>query len=652
MKLDELTTLTPTASPTSSAPSAKMGGISLQELTGNKQEIQQPAQKKEGFFKSLAKGIAMPFVKTIETAKQLGETGYDLAKYAVGSASGNEKMKQEALARKTGTPTDYGPLGKVSPIGFDEQGKELSMGKTIKQAVGTGAEIGSYFVGGGAAKSTYKAAKTGEKILQSGLEGAGVGALAGGGSEAQKEDSTVGSIATQGLIGTILGGAVGAAIPAAVVAGKKTYGAAKKIINPEVTDALTRAIKPTKNNVNFVKDAELAVPEITDTLKLKGVNPAKMTLNNLNDAILDTKKRVWDAYEKMLNPNQHATIDTNTIADKIESTITKRFEMQNPAKAEQIRNLANSYRGKTMTVGDAEQFLQEANAELHSYYAKNKVGQAVAAADPEVAHILQEANGLREQLYSKLSELTGGKANEIKKLYGALTNVGNEVAGRTQVFNRQAPASLQETIHYPLAVARGVSSALRGDVVGAAESAGQIALSKAMKEGNSTEGLIRKAFMKAAKQGKVASLPTGNQMEQITKRLALPAPSYIEGQPYKGGVSKLIPSSRVNPTVLETKFPTRNPENISGIKKLVPTLKKTEGSMTNKALIGAAVGTGIALFGAPLLDKLNKKLDSMRASEIPKGGFNSVEEERAFNTKAQKEIKAIMKQQEDYYNRK
>jgi len=124
----------------------------------------------------------------------------------------------------------------------------------------------------------------------------------------------------------------------------------------------------------------------------------------------------------------------------------------------------------------------------------------VAAADPEVAHIVKEAQGLRTALYAKLDEFTGGNSAQIKKLYGALSNVGNEIEERTQVYNRQAPASLQETIHYPWAIAKGAASLARGDIAGAAESAGQIAISKAMKEANSTDGLIRNAFTKLFKK--------------------------------------------------------------------------------------------------------------------------------------------------------
>jgi hypothetical protein len=152
-----------------------------------------------------------------------------------------------------------------------------------------------------------------------------------------------------------------------------------------------------------------------------------------------------------------------------------------------------------MTLGDAEEFLQDANADLQSYYAKNKVGQKIAMQDPAISATVKEAAGLRDALYSKLDELTGDAAAPIKKLYGSLSNLQNEVEGRAAVVARQAPVSLQETIHTPLAIAKGIGSALRGDIGGLAESAGELGMSQAMKAANSTEGLIQKAFTKLLK---------------------------------------------------------------------------------------------------------------------------------------------------------
>lgn len=463
--------------PTASSPSAGSSGpVQFQEFTPQSSD----SGDKPGFIQSVVQDVASPFAKMAVTGSKALEAAGGGAATALGAVTGNktiEAVGKEATANAADKgPVDLGYLGKVAPL----QG--------VKDAIGTGAEIGSYFVPGAGVLDA--------SLGKGALEGAGAGALAGAGSEAQKKNSDAGSITTSGFVGSILGAAAGT-IPALVKGAKDTVGAVKTILNPDAEDALTRAIKPGKNNVGFPTDLKTAIPEVADTLKLKGIDPGRMTIDDLNQAITDTKKRIWDQYEAQLSPNAHVTVDTKPIADAIRSTVTPRFEMLNPNAADNIKATADAYLAKkSITLGEAEDFLKEANGELHSYYAKNKVGQQVASTDPTVQHVVREAAALRDVLYSKLDELTGSKAGEIKKLYGSLTNVGNEVAGRAQVAARQAPASLQETIHTPLAVAKGIGSVARGDIIGAGESAAQIAMSRAMKEANSTDGLIRKAFSK------------------------------------------------------------------------------------------------------------------------------------------------------------
>lgn len=538
------------------------------------QQDQPQEQQQPGLFQGLVQGITKPFAKIGVTAAKLVGTTAGLAgagvRYLAGDKEG-AKQSVNSISKDLNTPVDLGYLGKVRPMGVDDNGNELSTGDAIKESIGTGAEIGSYFLGGGAVKEGVKdfaKASIGQTVKQ-GIKGGVIsGGIGSAGAEATNKDSTATSIAGQGLMGSILVGATGGAVPLFAKSAQGVYSGVKNIVNPEIEAALTRAIKPGKNNVGFSDHLKLAVPEISDTLKLKGVDPAKMTINDLKDAVLDTKKRIWDAYEKVKSPNNHAQIDTTPIADKMKSTITPRFREQNPGLAQKIETAADTYNGRELSVGEIENRLQEANGELHSYYAKNKVSQQVAKSDPEIAHVVNEANGLRDLLYSKLDELSGGKSGDIKKLYGALTNIGNEVEGRAQVYNRQAPASLQETLNYPWAVAKGVGSVMRGDPLGAAESLTQIGISKAMKEGNSTDGLIRKAFTKASKNGNAKVMSTGNQMEEGLARKALPP-----GRPLGTDGNPIITPAPVAPTTFEKAAPPS-----TGYPKATPFLRLKEGT--------------------------------------------------------------------------
>src|SRR5206468_5186323 len=133
------------------------------------------------------------------------------------------------------------------------------------------------------------------------------------------------------------------------------------------------------------------------------------------------KTSLWDEFTKKLtqakqfapNAPSIATIDGNKVADAMMSSIDARTAAQNPALVKRITGVANTYR-RPMSLDEAEEFLESANNELNSYYAKNKVGQQVAARDPETGHVVREADELRNQLYAKLDELTGPGARELK----------------------------------------------------------------------------------------------------------------------------------------------------------------------------------------------------------------------------------------------
>lgn len=118
-----------------------------------------------------------------------------------------EKIRTEGV--------DYGYLGKAKPVGVSGDFK-----KDIKDVFGTGIEAASFLpvarvpaIGKQILSGTVK-----EGLKRGALEGAFSGATAGVGSEIQKTDSTLPSIAKSGVIGagigTVAGGALGAGLGA------------------------------------------------------------------------------------------------------------------------------------------------------------------------------------------------------------------------------------------------------------------------------------------------------------------------------------------------------------------------------------------------------------------------------------------------------
>lgn len=386
-------------------------------------------------------------------------------------------------------------------------GQQTLAGSSPIQNLGTAASVGSNLIGLGEEGTLASTAKG--QITQAVKEGALQGGVQGVGGylETNQKHNVGGAVlagakgATQGAIfagssATLQPLFTGEVTPGSLIKDTKNkVTELKNTFTPEQKTALVRAIKPGKNNVNFTTDLNLATPYIEDTM-VKSGKPIT-DLDSLDSAITDTKKRVWQDYKNIQGPNGKATIDGNIIADQMVSALDKRFVAQNPEKAAAIEQIADTYR-HDLTLNEAEEFLQSANNDLHSYYAKNKVGQKVAAADPEKGYVVKEADAIRDQLYGKLNELTGEDAAKIKKTYGALTNIQNEVIGRKNVAARQAPVSLGQQISRISAagdIVKGINLAKPGEsAINIASGVGKVVLGNKMRQLNDSNFLIESAF--------------------------------------------------------------------------------------------------------------------------------------------------------------
>jgi cytochrome c556 len=441
--------------------------------------------------------------------------------------------------KKVGTP-EY----KKDVFSKDFEKMTSSPKKTLGNAVAIVAE-GLPFMGGGEAKVAGIGGKTLEKIIPETLnatvksskyvkpfiEGAKYGSLYSAADSLKKEDP-LSTTVKKTAFGGIGGGLVGMAGTAIGQAGK----AIKNTISPDVEAALTKAIKPKGNNAKFAESLKTALPDIQETAQTLGQKIEN--IDHLDDVITQAKKRVWKNYEDILGPNANSQIDGNKIADNIVKGIDKRFITQNPEKYKKIVAVADTYR-RPMSLTEAEDFLQSTNNELHSYYAKNKVQQAVAMGDPEVSHIVRENDALRNELNTKLSELTGVNAKEIKNRYGALSNLQSEIVPRKNVIARQNPIGLAEQIGYGRAAGNILKSAANFQLGDAAAGAADLATTRFLKLKNDPNELIRSAFQKLEKNptSKYAKamtkfIPAGYLPEKASppNQINLPSEGILEGQ--------------------------------------------------------------------------------------------------------------------------
>ncbi len=265
---------------------------------------------------------------------------------------------------------------------------------------------------------------------------------------------------------------------------------------PEALDAgqsITKAAKPRSSVTNWQTAIQTALPDAR-----RAADGAGIQVSSLDDALKATtqaKKDIWAEYQSHLGPNAQVTVDGNKVADAMESAITPRFAVQNPTAADNIQAIASTYR-RPMTLGEVEDYLQDANNQLKNIYARDKINQRAAAQNPATGSMLNEAGALRGLVNDTLSNMTGGDIQGLKQRYGNLSTLEDVLSRRVNVADRAAPNSLIEqmgTMRSAGKIAKGVFTLSPGDVL---EGATNLAAARAARKANSSDFLTQQAFDK------------------------------------------------------------------------------------------------------------------------------------------------------------
>lgn len=425
----------------------------------------------------IAKAVAEPFIKTAVTGTVAGVAAAELGQEKLFGIKGGQERAERLLEQGLNLPV----FGQVTParIGTDveKQMQESAMpfGRETLKTFGTGAQIAATIAPVASYAPAFK------EIGRAGLYGFAKGFAYGAGTAAQNEDKPLEQIALDGIMGGILGGTIEATGPL-YQAGKKVI--AGEIRPPAVTD-LTRAIKPSNRNQKFKTDINIVVNE----LKNKKINSASDMLRSIDDS----KKAVW----RQVSEAQKAmpSVNGDRIADDIASLADDPvIRRENPELIERFKVLSEKYRGKIPT-DEAEALLQAANARLKAFYNKVKSDQSVAVkAYPEIRADLTLAEGIRKQFEESLSSFP-----TLKKTYGALSNVQSELLKRVPVAERAQQLSLAEQISFAQAFGQALRDVADLKIGTAVLGLGQAAASKFIKNRQTLDETIKRAFETAAR---------------------------------------------------------------------------------------------------------------------------------------------------------
>ena len=442
---------------------------------------QKQPQKKEGFFSGAIKAGAQ-FAETLGIRSGV-EKGF--AKEALRSATGLSSVGERALSL---------PKRLITGEKFESSAeklipKKVTATKGFQEKLGGLAENIAEF-----ALPTGKITKA-EKFL--GITGKTAKSIAGrsaieAGVGATQATLKEGGITDQAKKEGIFAGAVTAGLGL----GGKAAGPIVKAIRPSSDSAIFRAIKPrlTKNrNLTQIKDRmATANTEIIN----RGFKPENV--QEYADAVGKTKKSVWQDVEVKLGEGADKTVDYKKTVEAIDKEFNPKrvasLEINNPGVIDKIDDLKNRLlKQDVVDVLQAEDLKQVINAEVDSFFGKANLSKV----EQNVKKIITRDIG--EQLDSILSKIPN-EFSTLKKTYGSLREIEDDVLKRLIVFERQNPISLLEGIGKVAGlgdIAKGMLTVPVAPVKGIAKIAGgvaEIAASKLAKQANDADTLIKNGF--------------------------------------------------------------------------------------------------------------------------------------------------------------
>lgn len=468
-------------------------------------------EKPVGFVQGAIRTIASPVLRGIANIATLKDVG-----------NPEEYAKDQSQGVSFG---DY--LGSYRPIGAskDEKGKDLSFSKRLADTIGTGLEASSYVVPIGELKAGADALKSGKGIFK-GItkqavkrlagEGATIGGLAGGGTEMQNTDATVGSVLKSTTGGALTGAVAGTALPILGKTGGSAYDAVTSKIPTEsntrkfILDSYDRAIKPSitgrktaslasqyedktisaidsiinnKSNLKFTTDAGEEIGRLPKTVK------------EFADAVDQTKKSIFEQYDALANQagKDGAKVDFKPIASELDKVINdKALQLSNPEAVSYAKGLKDRFlaTGKidTKTAQDA---IKHFNTSLESFY-KNPTYENASRASIDAGVV----NNMRKTLDDVIEKSTGKEYQALKNRYSGLKNIEKDVRNRANV---EARKNIKGLIDYTDIFSGGdmVSGILTANPMLIAKGATQKGISAYFKYLNNPDRAISNIFDRA-----------------------------------------------------------------------------------------------------------------------------------------------------------
>lgn len=387
--------------------------------------------------------------------------------------------------------------------GTDLSGNEYPRTRAVRDVIGGTAEALKPTIVGPMASAPLRT-----------LASMGLGTVAQAGTEATARALGINSD-TAGLAGDIVGLGTGFVAHEAPELPAKVGRAVTKISDAVDTtppkQLMTQALRPRASQLGFDKSVNRSMPDLntSSSQTKKPIVDVDSLLSNARDA----KQRVWSEYKQLMGDSGDPLVDANPIADAANKGIDSATMLNDSPESVAAKKAEfDAYRTK-IPLSKLEDELQKANARVANLEGQYpNVKSDTLRKNPDMAGIFNAADAMRDLLYSELDKTSDtGAARNLKMRYGALSDVEQTANRRKIVAERQAPQSMMQQyarIRSAGDLAAGAFNAITGDVKSGLRQAIKGTVDPAaadwLRDQNSTNGLIAKAFRKYTGQADIA----------------------------------------------------------------------------------------------------------------------------------------------------
>lgn len=509
----------------------------LAKQFGGSVQSMQPEKPKVSGLQSFIQDIASDFLKLPTTVAALGAKTIALGAEAFGRpdiAQRLDKTVDEGI--------DYGYFGNVKPMG------------SLKEAFGTGAEIGSYAIGGGGAGTALKTGLKGligRGVKEGIATGVSSGALMGFGDSMQQAESKPMDVAYNTLfgagVGGLAGGVLGGVTPL-VSKGVKEVAKFTKVpeLQTKLSEGYQKIFNPTarqiKADTRFGNNSfDFLAQEMPDTpLKVNSAGRVEA------DEAIEMAKMKYSAEAAAYKPiirNSGRYVNIDQAVSKAKAQARKEFDGSDLIKAEQqIDDEINAYLAKNPqdinVTPSGNRFMTLARADDIKSYSWSR-GKGWGTPEAEVwndtnniiGHTLKDA--IEKQLPDVRVKEMNRRLGQWKNAIDMLERRNGQVSGSGGKLSKLFKTQTGSIVGGLIGTGTGDDNRLIGGAAGA--SAGFItasALAAMMSNPNVRLFAVRQLLQRLNKAGRKDMIKEAEQiLKQQSAKYLLPAKggfSYVE----------------------------------------------------------------------------------------------------------------------------